>query len=60
MCCGCREVVKSGWQVVRPMDGFVLSTLNYDARSTTHHFFFAGGGLLVNEMDVHVILFKSY
>jgi hypothetical protein len=27
------EVVKSGWQVVRP-----LSTLNYDARSTTHQF----------------------
>jgi len=23
MCRGCREVVKTGWQVVRPMDGFV-------------------------------------
>jgi len=30
MCRGCRKVVKSGWQVVRPW------TLNYDARSTTH------------------------
>ena len=49
MCRGCRKVVKSGWQVVRPYgrttcqgiqkvtsSWFFLSTLNYDARSTTH------------------------
>ena len=70
MCRGCRKVVKSGWQVVRPwthylptgLDNkvtsswFFFSTLNYDARSTTHQIYI----LDITLFKMHVSLCSYY